>query len=1226
MRGCHTPTSRYSCYALSCDPFPSFKNLRTRRQSRCSVCNCISHKQSTCRVLKRKLKSNFLNVVGSHRKIEVRGYVESHSRNLLIDSGAGLSCVSHRIINDHAHVINVSPICVRLADGHKMKIVGQVNLRFQIEGCDFYHNFIVLEGLLQEVILGNDFLELYKANISFRESELQLVVDDNSYSFPFLRDNKIKEWISNQPTDRFNEEFKVVVSNTVEVPPRSARRVPVHSQLRRGGVTLQVNPQFVYSRSLWIPEGYYQGGLGDVIVINSSHQPAFVYEGACVGVATVAERSDTTPPLNQLSVSTRPSPHTSHSDPQEFNINPELSDKDYAKFNALLNSYRDVFAWSLEDLQVTQIYEHGINTGDAEPIHQTPYRTAPKERELIREQVKEMLESKIISPSRSPWAFPIVLVKKKTGEYRFCVDYRKLNDLIDKAGGEDRYPLPLIDDLIGHLEGNEMFTTLDLMSGYWQIPLKEEDKAKTAFVTPEGLYQFEVLPFGLSTAPRAFQRTMDCVLAGLKWSTCLVYLDDIVVKSKLNTDSHLEKLKQVFDRFRSAKLKLKPQKCNFGFTEVKLLGHVISSNGVSPDPDKIKAVLDFPTPTKIKDVQSFLGLANYYRKFIINFSERARPLTLLTRKNTPFCWTSQANGAFEDLRTTLLSAPVLRHFDPKLPTELHTDASGFGIGGILLQIENGVSRPVCYISRRLSDPEMKFSVTEKEALAIVWSLGYLRHYLWGNKFKIVTDHHALCYLKKNNDPYGRLARWSLKLQEFSFDIVHKSGRLHGDADALSRNPILEPTPTDEETDFLICALEEVKVEELQLKDPQLRPLIAALKDRETPDAKVAKKSRSYCLVNNRLHKKVFIKGIVKPVLVVPEVLKQQILLQAHDSPLTGAHLGFAKTMGKIKDRYFWEGMCREVERYVKSCQLCQKLKKPKQAPAGMLQPIPPGNAFDKLGVDVLGPFPKSHKGNKYVIVATDYATRWVETQAVPTATAVDIADFLIQRIVCRHGCPKVILTDRGSCFTAKLVQELMKSLGINPVKTTAYHPQANGLTERQNATIAKMIAPYVNTNQRDWDEFLPLVTFSLNTSVQASTKFTAFFLVYGRHATFPLDIQLDVQTDDNIPLQEYLERLDSVRQSANDNLRREQVRQKARYDGKHRELHFKVGDKVLMYAPRRKVGRAEKLLKRWFGPYTIQEIRGKVNYVIERRVGARVYTDIVHVSRLKPYYERNNLG
>ena len=427
---------------------------------------------------------------------------------------------------------------------------------------------------------------------------------------------------------------------------------------------------------------------------------------------------------------------------------------------------------------------HRIITEDAKPIHQQPYPSAFKQRELLQQQVNEMLEDGIIEPSNSPWSSPVILVKKKDGSHRFCADYRKLNSVTVK----DVYPLPRIDDALSRLQKTKFFSMMDMQSGFWQIEMEPESKEKTAFITSDGLWQFKKMPFGLCNSPATFRRMMDIVLMGLKWDTCLIYLDDVVVFSK-TFDEHLDKLDKVLTAIQQAGLRLKIKKCNFGMTKLRMLGHVVDEFGVYPDPEKVKAVKDFPQPTNVKALQSFIGLCSYYRKFIPDFANTARPLTMLTKSSTPFTWEKEQVTSMLQLTTALSNKAMLAHPDYSLPMEIHPDASGYGIGAVLVQKIDGKDSPLAFASRLLKGSELNYSITEKECLAAVWAIKNFQYIIWGCEIIVVTDHHALCCLLSKKDLAGRLARWATVIQGDHLRIVHKSGRLHSDSDDLSRYPV-----------------------------------------------------------------------------------------------------------------------------------------------------------------------------------------------------------------------------------------------------------------------------------------------------------------------------------------------------------------------------------------------------------------------------------------------------
>ncbi|GFX01701.1 transposon Tf2-9 polyprotein [Trichonephila clavipes] len=634
------------------------------------------------------------------------------------------------------------------------------------------------------------------------------------------------------------------------------------------------------------------------------------------------------------------------------------------------------------------------------------------------------------------------------------------------------------------------------------------------------------MPFGLCNAPATFERMMDNLLRHFKWTMCLCYLDDIIVFSETFED-HLIRLRLVLKCLQEAGLKLNSKKCLFAAQEVKILGHLVSSNGVRPDPDKIKAVRNFPTPKNIHDIRSFLGLCSYFRRFIKGFCYLAEPLQSLLKSGVEFHWGPEEVEAFNSLKKALTSDPVLGMYDERASTEIHTDASGYGIGAVLVQIQNNVEKVIAYASRTLTKAEKNYSTTERECLAIVWATNKFRPYIFGKHFTVVTDHHSLCWLMNLKDPSGRLARWALRLQEHDFDVKYKTGKKHSDADALSRNPVEEETETSDK--FLAVT------------------------------------------TNGKLW-----------LPVIPKHLRADILRHFHDAPTAG-HLGFAKTYDRIRKRFYWPGMYRNVVRYVMHCRECQRRKSVPQRPPGRLVPIPPAIApFHRIGIDLLGRFPKSAHGNKWIIVCTDYSTRYAITKALPTAEVDEIAKFLLEEIVLRHGAPRVIITDRGAVFRSRLVSSLVDLCNIDHRFTTAYHPQTNGLTERFNKTLADMLSMYVDVEQKNWDEILPFVTFAYNTAKQDTTGFTPFYLLHGREAETTLDTMLPFcpnDFDDN-NITKIAARAEESRQLARVHTLRAQDKDRRRYDSKHQMVSYAPGDLVWVYTPVRKSRSLRKTLKK----------------------------------------------
>ena len=432
----------------------------------------------------------------------------------------------------------------------------------------------------------------------------------------------------------------------------------------------------------------------------------------------------------------------------------------------------------------TSIVEHHIYVKEVAPIHQKPYRVPYSQREVVRGEIQRMLDSGVISPSKSPWASPIVLVPKKDGTVCFCVDYRKLN----QNAKFDAYPMPRVEEVLEHIGQGRFITTLDLAKGYWQIPMAKDSREITAFSTPFGLFKFLVMPFGLHTAPATFQRLMNELLRDCQQFSG-AYLDDVVIFSSSWAD-HLNHLSEVFTCLCGAGLTIKPSKCRFAFKEVQYLGHIIGDGKVRPDPSKVEAVVNYQRPTTKKDIKSFLGLIGYYRKFLANFSDAAASLVELTKKGRPdkILWTTECEEAFCRLKQLIVHAPVLCVVDPSKAYILQTDASDLGLGAVLSQIQDGEEHPIAFASCKLSPAEKKYSVVEKECLAIVWALKNFHQYLFGVQFTIETDHQPLRWLQQMQNANNRLTCWALAIQPYHFEMQHRPGRENGNPDSLSRQP------------------------------------------------------------------------------------------------------------------------------------------------------------------------------------------------------------------------------------------------------------------------------------------------------------------------------------------------------------------------------------------------------------------------------------------------------
>ncbi|CAI5697370.1 unnamed protein product [Oreochromis niloticus] len=604
----------------------------------------------------------------------------------------------------------------------------------------------------------------------------------------------------------------------------------------------------------------------------------------------------------------------------------------------LLRDFKDCFSFSEDDMGRTDLIHHDIDTGEAQPIRMRPRRLPLARQAAAEKALREMQRAGLIEPSTSPWASPVVMVPKKVkDEWRFCMDFRPLNKVTKK----DPYPLPRIDETLDTVAGSSWFSSLDLRSGYWQVPLAPDARPKTAFITSGGLWQFKVLPFGLCNAPATFERLMDKVLTGIPRGECVVYLDDILVHGA-SFHAALGALRRVLERVLAAGLKLNPGKCCFMRREVAFLGHRLGAGGVGTMDDKIQAVKDWPTPRSVQELKSFLGLASYYRRFVRGFSCLAAPLFHLLQKGVTFQWTAGCQVAFASLQEALVGAPVLSPPDPTLPFVLDTDASSVGSGAVLAQVTPSGEKVVAYHSRAFNKAERRYCVTRRELLAVVCAIRHFKYYLGGLHFTVRTDHAALQWLMSFKEPEGQLARWIEELQAYDFEVVHRPGVQHRNADALSRRPCAqdgchycERKEAQEEDQLVpdvkcavtgveerpscqrLVAVDATEWRHQQGEDADIKPVLGWIEEQKRPQwEEIAILSRAtkglWSMFDAlRRHDGVLQRGWKEPAtgemrwqLVVPRALQEMVLRAVHGTPGSG-HFGVTKTLRRLRQGFYW---------------------------------------------------------------------------------------------------------------------------------------------------------------------------------------------------------------------------------------------------------------------------------------------------------------------------------
>jgi len=925
----------------------------------------------------------------------------------------------------------------------------------------------------------------------------------------------------------------------------------------------------------------------------------------------------------------------------------------------------------------TPLITHEIRLLDSEPIKQRYRPINPKMQEIMNNEVDEMLATGVIEPAESPWSSPIVLVRKKDNKYRFCIDFQKVNEVSRK----DAYPLPFINAILDKLRHARYISTIDLKNGYWQVPLAQASKPITAFTVPgRGLFQFRVMPFGLHSAAATFQRLVDRLIGQDLEPYCFAYLDDIIITGK-SFEHHLALLKEVFRRLRQANLRLNPEKCQFGRKSLKYLGHLVTSEGIRTDPDKVSAIVDLAPPTNLRGLRRFLGMASWYRRYIEGFSKITAPLNRLLKKGQRWKWTPEQDQAFCRLKQCLTEAPVLTCPDFEKPFILQTDASDLGLGVALTQHVEGNDKVIAYASRSLTSCEKAYSTTEKECLAIVWGIEKMRPYLEGYHFTVLTDHQSLKWLRTLKSPSGRLARWQMSLQQYSFDVKYRKGALNKVADALSRDPatsdsdqlenrlrILRGHPKNQTPDettgpprgTLVGGSGRIPLTGRQLdtgpaeeeEDPLIRQLLLI----ETPidcnwyhrkKQEVAGQPENhpdYCIKNDKLYRHFWDLTDFKEnemsdpwKLCVPKFERKAVLEENHDAPTAG-HLGIARTAARIAARYYWPGMFREIAQYVRSCTSCQQHKPAQQQTPGKMQPSINQHPWETVSSDLVGPLPRSSKGNCYLVMFQDRFTKWVQCKAIRQASGKAVTRALYEEIITRFGCPKTVITDNGTQYTGGLFRKLLTEMGIKHRLTPPYTPQANPV-ERANKTMKTMIAQYCEQDQKKWDEHLPEFMFAVNTARHSSTGYSPAFLNFGREPEIPSVLVRDnsqptpdTETTNDLPDHEeqahvktYVTRLDKMKEVfefVRINLARAFTSQSHYYNLRRREWRCHVGDLVMKkehHLSSAAKNFAAKLAPKYSGPYTVLRVISPVVYDLKSSSGKIVKH--VHVKDLKAAHQ-----
>lgn len=787
----------------------------------------------------------------------------------------------------------------------------------------------------------------------------------------------------------------------------------------------------------------------------------------------------------------------------------------------------------------THVLNHEIDTGLAKPVKQRYYPVSPYIQKEMYAELDRMIGLGVVEKSNSSWSNPIVGVRKSNGKLRLCLDSRVLNSVTKTLA----FPLPYISRILGQLKGTKFLSKLDLSDAFWQIPLAEKDREKTAFTIPgRGLYQFVVMPFGLHGAPQTQSRLMDQVLGYDLEPRVFVYLDDIVIATDTYED-HIRCLEEVGKRLKDANLAINLAKSKFCQLKIQYLGYIIDENGINTDPDKVSAIVDYPRPRNVTETRRLMGMIGWYRKFIPNFSSISAPITDLLKKTTKtYKWTLEADNAFNLLKTALVTAPVLCTPDFDKPFVIQTDASAVGVGAMLTQGESNEKIIAC-MSQKLSSAQSKYTAMELECLAVLLAIEKFRPYIEGVKFTVITDNASLLWLKNLKDPSGRLARWALRLQQYEYTLIHRKGKFNVVADALSRS------------------VELIDLEEdLFSGDEWYEGLMKRVLEfpKNYPAFRVENDLIFKCSKNHK-------GGEFKWKLVIPTHRRIPLIKNCHDTLISG-HGGVNKTIQRIKTRFFWPGMNKTIKDYVRRCEVCQTCKHSTQTLRHEIgEPKQPQLPWEMLSIDFIGPLPRSKKGNTMLLVVLDVFSKYVLLHPMRSATAEGLVRYLEENVFMVYGVPNVIVSDNGPQLTANKYKAFLDEYKVKPWYTCYYLPQANPV-ERANQSIKTAIRMFIQDSRHvEWDKNLPQIGCALRSSVHSATHFTPYYANFGKEMVtsgglHKLDDQLS-SFDTKKP--DRLFNLNKIRTEISENLLKAYETYAKRYNLRSRIITFTPGEIVL---------------------------------------------------------------
>ncbi|KAH3851362.1 hypothetical protein DPMN_093842 [Dreissena polymorpha] len=1154
---------------------------------------------------------------------EVRVFINNIMTNALCDTGSCVSTCSEKFYLENLREIELIPLNnllkIECADGNELPYKGYVETSLKACGIpgdieqkclflivpDTEYNkgtpILLGTNILTELIkdckeiFGEKFLQNSKLHVpwylAFRCMILrEKAIKKNNYTLAIVR-SALTHTVSLGPNQSIN--LKCSTDRELSHYPTCA----LIQETRQSNLPnfTQITPAIIH----------YSGKKQEVVVnINNTTQSTVKISPRAVvaelQLVTIDEEKNKMPTDNDTTVL------------NQINIDQDLNPSQHEELMKILEVHKGIFSTSETDIGSCDIMKHRIELIDKTPFKERYRRIPPSMIEEVRKHLENLLASGVIRRSKSPWASAVVICRKHSGALRMCVDYRKLNARTIK----DSYAIPRIDDVLDCLHGSKYFSTLDMKSGYHQIEIEEKHKERTAFtVGPLGFWEFNKLPFGCTNSPATYQRIMEEIIGDLNLKICIIYLDDIIIFSS-NYSEHLQRLNLILSRLKAAGIKLSPNKCHFLKKKVKFLGHYVSEEGIETDPEKCDKVKNYPKPNNADQLRSFLALAGYYRKFIKGFSTISKPLTDLLPPTTTkkgkiankkeWHWDELHERTFTKIKELLTSPPILGFPIFNSPFELHTDACGSGLGAVLYQEQEGKKRVIAYASRSLSKSEKNYSAFKLEFLALKWAITEkFSDYLIGQHFKVYTDNNPLTHILTTAKLEATGQRWVSALSDYDFDIIYRPGKSNTDADIMSRYPeqsnstevikhdtikaICNTIHTRPFIEVLPChslnildmidesgqKMAQVEMRELrnqQRNDPIIGVWLRALTDKKFPNKTIIQSNKQHLTMSRHFNNLKIIRGVLyreiteneRPIkqLILPSFYRTEVLRGLHDQV---GHPGKERTISLVRDRFYWPSYTIDCTKWVEQCQRCLRRKSSNniKAPLVNIQSSYPLELVctDFLKVDEC----KGGIGN--VLVITDHFTKYAVAVPTKNQTAKTTAEALLNNFIFHYGVPTRLLSDQGANFESEVIQELCNLMEISKVRTTIYHPQCNGQSERFNRTLISMLATLEPEKKENWKKFVPSLVYAYNAIRHESTGYSPFELMFGRCPRLPVDSMFQIENDDLMNteyVQDLKQKLEVSWDIALKTLNKSREKQKNNYDKKVKASTINVGDKVLI--------------------------------------------------------------